>query len=443
MDYAEALGFLGGHIDHERSASVAAGQVEGLSLDAMRSLVDLLGDPQLTYPTIHVTGTNGKGSVSRMATALLAASGLDVGTYASPHLHQVNERICRNLEAIHDDELAGEITRLSTYEQLLEQRPTYFELLTAAAFDWFAEVAVDVAVVEVGLLGTYDATNVIEAQVAVVTSIGSDHTDFAAGWEHSIAHEKSGIIKPRSAVVLGEMDPDLHHVFAEAGGEELYILGRDFGCSLDIVALGGHQVTLDTPHGSHGEVFLPFHGAHQVTNAAVSVMAVEAFFDRRLDDEVVREGFGAVELPGRFEVLMRNPLLIVDAAHNPEGVRSAAETLRTEFAPAGSRIVVMGLLEGRDPRAMVDALMPAAADLLVVCRPPSARAMIPERVARAAEQAGIAVEVVADPTEATERALAVAAEEDVVLVLGSFYVVGPVRACYVSQSEDGGRGACG
>lgn len=443
MDYAEALGFLDSHIDHERATSVAAGQVEGLSLDAMRSLVDLLGDPQLTYPAIHVTGTNGKGSVSRMATALLVASGLDVGTYTSPHLCEVNERICRNLEPIHDEDLADEIARLSTYEQLLEERPTYFELLTAAAFDWFAEVAVDVAVVEVGLLGAYDATNVIEAQVAVVTSIGSDHTDFADGWEHAVAHEKSGIIKPRSAVVLGEVDPELHHIFAEAGGEELFVLGRDFGCSQDVVAVGGHQVTLDTPHGSYREVNVPFHGAHQATNAAVSVMAVEALFDRRLDDELVREGFAAVDLPGRFEVLTRNPLLIVDAAHNPEGVRSAAETLRAEFAPLGSRIVVMGLLEGRDPGAMVDALMPAGADLLVVCEPPSPRAMDPERVCRAAEGAGVAVEVIADPWEATGRALALAAEEDVVLVLGSFYVVGPVRARYLGQSDDGGRGAAG
>jgi len=443
VDYAEALGYLDGHIDHESSASVAAGQLEGLSLDAMRSLVDLLGDPQLTYPTIHVTGTNGKGSVSRMATALLAASGLSVGTYASPHLQQVNERICRNLEPIHDDELAGEITRLSTYEQLLARRPTYFELLTAAAFDWFAEVAVDVAVVEVGLLGAFDATNVVAAQVAVITSIGSDHTDFASGWEHAIAQEKSGIIKPRSAVVLGDIDPGLHHVFAEAGGQELYVLGRDFGCSTDIVAMGGHQVTLYTPHGSHHEVLLPFHGAHQVANAAVSLMAVEALFDRRLDDEIVLEAFGAVDLPGRFEVLMRNPLLIVDAAHNPEGVSCAADTLRTEFGPAGSRIVVMGLLEGRDPGAMLDALVPAAADLLIVCRPPSPRAMAPERVARAAEGAGIAVEVVADPLEATGRALAVAAEEDVVLVLGSFYVVGPVRARYVGQSGEGGQRSAG
>ena len=438
MDYATALSYLDSRINYEKLGPIVAGRVEGLSLSGMRALMNLLGDPQFAYPAIHVTGTNGKGSVCRMASALVAATGLSVGTFGSPHLHRVNERICWNLEPISEDEFAEEMTRLAGYEELLREAPTYFELLTAAAFDWFAEVAVDVAVIEVGLLGTYDATNVVDGQVVVVTNIGSDHTDFSAGWREAVAREKSGIIKAGSATVLGEVDSELRGIFTEAGGDELFVLGEDFECRVDIPGVGGRQLTIDTPHGTHEDIFLPLHGAHQAINAATALTAVEVFFDTRLDDDVVREAFVAIELPGRFEIIGRNPLVVVDAAHNPEGASRAATTLSDEFMSAGSRVVIMGLLGGRDPSAMVDAIRPVGIDLLLVCRPRSPRAMDPAAVAEAAEAAGVPVEIVADPAVAVDRALAVTGDEDLLLVLGSFHVVGPARAHIMTRIDQSG-----
>src|SRR5687768_12158713 len=205
----------------------------------MRRLVEVLGDPQQTYPVIHLTGTNGKGSTARMITGLLAESGLSVGTYTSPHLQRINERIARNAEPIDDDDLATLLAHLEGLEPVVGASNSYFELLTAAAFRWFAEIAVDVAVVEVGLLGRYDATNVCDAAVAVVTNVGYDHTDGQGDWRARIAEEKSGIVKPNSTLVLGETAPALLPIFQRAGAREIWERDRDFGCESNELAVGG------------------------------------------------------------------------------------------------------------------------------------------------------------------------------------------------------------
>src|SRR6516165_5606643 len=197
MDYRAALRYLDEHVNLEATA----GRVEGLSLERMRALAHVLGDPQHAYPVIHLTGTNGKGSTARMIATLLREAGLSVGLYTSPHLEKVNERLNWDGLPIADDEFATLISDLAALEPMLQQRPSYFELLTAAAFRWFAELAVDVAVVEVGLLGRYDATNVCEARVAVLTNIGSDHTDHQGDWRRRIADEKVGIVEPDSTFV--------------------------------------------------------------------------------------------------------------------------------------------------------------------------------------------------------------------------------------------------
>jgi dihydrofolate synthase/folylpolyglutamate synthase len=194
VDYSGALAYLDKHVNLEATA----GHVHGLSLEKMRDLVRVLGDPQTAYPAIHITGTNGKGSVARMVTALLREHGLSVGTYTSPDLERVNERLAWNLEPIADEAFAAVIAELAAVEPLLEAYPSRFELLTAAAFAWFAEVAVDVAVVEVGMLGRFDATNVVDGAVAVVTNIGKDHSDGQGDWQAAIAVEKAGIVKPDS-----------------------------------------------------------------------------------------------------------------------------------------------------------------------------------------------------------------------------------------------------
>lgn len=433
MDYDEALAYLDAHLNREvvpggTAGGAVAGEVEGLSLGPVEALLGALGDPQHAYPVIHVTGTNGKGSVARMVSAVLGELGLAVGTYVSPHLERVNERICRNLEPIGDDELGAVLDEVAAAEVVAGVTPSYFELLTAAALAWFAEVAVDVAVVEVGLLGRYDATNVVDADVAVITNIGLDHTDGQGDWRRRVAWEKAGIVTPRSHLVLGEDDPVLRPVFTEAAGERLWVLGEDFGIAGEVEAVGGRMVDVFTPGGLLEAVLVPLHGRHQATNAAIALAAVEAFFARPTDEEVARAALAAVQVPGRFEVVGRHPLVVLDGAHNPPGAEAAVATLDRELLVDGRRILVLGLLDGRSPEAMLSALAVDRADLVIACRPDSPRAIDPAEVAAGCAALGTPCQVIPDVAEAAQAALVHATEDDLVLVTGSLYVVGAARA---------------
>jgi len=231
-------------------------------------LVGVLGDPQAAYPAIHITGTNGKGSVARMVAELLEAAGLSVGTYTSPHLEAINERLSWNGEPIGDDDLAGVIGAVAAVEEVSGVTPSYFEILTAAAFTWFADIAVDVAVVEVGMLGRYDATNVVDSAVAVLTNVGRDHTDGVGAWRQAIAGEKVGIVKPGAAFVCGEVDAELREVLSATGAATTWWRGSDFDCEQSMLALGGRSISLRTPSGTVDDVFVPLHGEHQADNAA-------------------------------------------------------------------------------------------------------------------------------------------------------------------------------
>lgn len=436
MDFADAQAYLDAHIDLEKTTGISAGHVAGLSLDRMRQVVDVLGNPQRDYPVVHITGTNGKGSTARMITALMGAHQLAVGTYASPHLEHVTERISRNGDPIDPDELAGVVGEIAALEdqRFFDERPSYFELLTAAAFSWFSQVAVDAAVVEVGLLGRYDATNVADGRVAVVTNVAKDHTDGTGDWRRRVAAEKAGIVKPGSHLVLGEADADLRPLFTgESETEAVWVRDDDFGVTADRLALGGHVIDLRTPFGEHGEVFLPVHGAHQADNAALAVAAVEAFFGRPLHPDVVAEAFAGLRLPGRFEVLHRAPLLVLDGAHNPAGAAAAAATLAEEFAIEGTRRWVLGLLGGRDLGEMIDALGIRTGDQVVATTPPSPRGVAASEVAALLAAREVDVAVVPDIDRAVERAWTAAdeaGEGDVVIVTGSLYTVGAARtAC--------------
>ena len=431
VNLPDALRYLDQHINLEATA----GRAEGLSLDRMRQVVHSLGDPQNAYPTIHITGTNGKGSVGRMITELLAASGLSVGTYTSPHLESINERISRNGELISDDELGRVIGTVASVEALAEVVPSYFEILTAAAFAWFADEAVDVAVVEVGMLGRYDATNVIDATVAVLTNVGHDHTDGQGAWREAIASEKVGIVKPGSTFVCGESDPDLRDLLTDTPAATTWWRGEDFDVAASVLAVGGRSLDLQTPSGTVGEVFVPLHGEHLAENASVALAAVEAFFERRLDDDVVREAFSAVNVPGRFEIVGREPTVVLDAAHNLDGAAACATTLREGFTLTGSVIVVAGFLDGRDPEEMLEALGATEAGFLVACTPDSPRAIPAPEVAAAAERLGIVAEAVTAPVDAVERARSLATPDDLILVTGSLYVVGPARGMLLAEEE--------
>ena len=433
MNFNESLAYLDTHINLEATA----GLIHGLSLDHMRSLVSVLGDPQESFRVIHVTGTNGKGSTARMISALLVEHGLSVGTYSSPHLQRINERICWNGEAISDDQFASVITEIARVAPLSGITPSFFELLTAAALLWFAESAVDVAVIEVGLLGRYDATNVCEADVAVITNIGRDHTDGEGEWEQAIATEKAGIITGSSTLVTGVTDPTLKAIFEAEGPERMYGAEVNFEVVSDLYAVGGHLIDLRTPFGTYEDLLVPLHGAHQADNAATAIVAVESFFDRLLDETVVQEAFRTVTMPGRFEVVSHSPLMILDGAHNPDGARAASRTLHDEFDVAGRRVLVVGMLGGRDVVEMLESLDARNADLVIACTPNSPRAVAATDVAAVVRAMGVMVEQIDDVATAVQRAIDVSTEDDVILVAGSLYVVGAARTAVEEISRRG------
>jgi dihydrofolate synthase/folylpolyglutamate synthase len=426
VNLPDALAWLDSHINRELVPGALGVHSGNLSLDSMVALCDLLGDPQKAYPVVHITGTNGKGSVSAMVTELVAAHGLTVGTYTSPHLQSMNERISRNGESISDDELAEVLSELAALEPLLDTTPSWFELVTAAALSWFATTAVDVVVMEVGMLGRFDATNVVDAQVAVVTNVGMDHTDGLGDWKATVASEKAGIIGPNSFLVLGETDPRLRPVFEVEGPAGMWVAGSDYGAAAERRAVGGRVVDLFTPLGHYEDVFLAAYGTHQCDNAATAVAATEALFDRALDPALVSQALAAVSLPGRFQVVGRGPLVVVDGAHNPPAAAALATTLADEFHTDGRRVLVLGMLAERDPAQFLEALAPAGIDVVVTCTAPSPRAFSADELARRVAATGLPVEAVDDPLEAVRRAVDAAVENDLVLVTGSLYVVGAV-----------------
>lgn len=431
VNYRDALAYLDSHINLEASA----GKISGLSLEHIQALMGVLGDPQDAFKIIHVTGTNGKGSTSRMITALIGELGLSVGTFSSPHLQTINERLCWNGDQISNEQFAQVITDIANVAPLSGVTPSYFELLVAAALVWFAECAVDVAVVEVGLLGRYDATNICDGDVAVITNIGRDHTDGIGDWRQAIATEKAGIIKPISTLVTGVTDPDLQAIFLAEGPERAWIRGSDFEIVNDFPAFGGHVIDVSTPYGLLENITVPLHGAHQCANAACAIAATEAFFDRSIDADIVNAAFGALTFPGRFEVVCRNPLVIIDGAHNPEGARAAIRTLHDEFDVAGRRTLVLGMLDGRDVVEMLEAFDIRSADLVIACTPSNPRAVSAADISAVAQAMGVMVERIDDIPTAVQRAFSVSTEDDVVLIAGSIYVAGAARTAVESLAE--------
>jgi dihydrofolate synthase/folylpolyglutamate synthase len=439
----DALAWLDNHIDFETNMPRRRAWP---TLDRMRALMALLDDPQDSMPSVHITGTNGKGSTSAMVTALLMAKGLTVGTYTSPNLHTVAERIAANAKPIDDDSFTAVLNELALLATLLPERPTRFELLTAAAFSWFATEAVDAMVVEVGLGGTWDCTNVIDADVAVLTNVSFDHTDVLGPTLEGIAADKAGIIKPDSRVVLGELAPDLLEIVQaranEVGAGPVWVAGRDYGVEANRVAVGGRLVTLWTPSGRYEDVLVPLLGAHQGANAAVALAAAESFFDEPLARDVVEEAFASVRVPGRLEVLGRRPLLLVDGAHNAAGMAALADALSEEFSVDGRTVAVVGMLSGRDPSAMLAPLASIGVDAVVACRPDSPRAMPIAAVSEAARALGLAVHEEPDVRAALHLARAMVDADGMVVVAGSLYVVAAARADALAANvpwEDAGR----
>ena len=365
----------------------AAENVIKPSLDRINYLLSILGEPQHAYDVIHVAGTNGKTSTSRMIESLLSSAGLNVGLTTSPHLHDVRERIRvygasiefeKFIEAYDDIAPFLEMTDVEFKDDV---RLSYFETLTAMSFSAFAEAPVDVAVVEVGLGGRWDATNVVNPKVCVITPIGLDHQDYLGDTIEEIAGEKAGIIKPGAIVVCGQQQPAAMEVIqrkAEEVGAALLIQDRDFGVSERSLAIGGQLVSIRGIGGYYDEIVLPLHGEHQAHNAALALAAVEAFFGagidgRALDSEVVREGFGKATSPARLEVVRRGPTVIVDAAHNPHGAHALVQAIDDEFS--FTKIVfVLAMFADKDSLGFISEIEPLA-DHVVVTQAVSPRAL--------------------------------------------------------------------
>ena len=423
MTYQQALAYLDAHAGYQKT-----GRIDSPSLDVITRLCELMGEPQHCAPVVHITGTNGKGSTAQMVTRLLMASGLRVGTYTSPHLERVNERFTIDCEPISNDALAEQISAVADLEVLSGMSVGYFDICTAAAFRWFADEAVDAMVIEVGLLGRWDATNVVDAQVAVITNIGLDHMEFAGPTRADIAREKAGIIKAGSAVVCGESDLEIVEIFEQAGGASIFVRQANFSVDSNQLALGGRMVDLRTPTTIYTDVLVPLHGRHQADNAVVAITAVEAFFARPLEADVIDEALIQVSMPGRFEVMGHQPLVIIDGAHNPAGADVCASVFFEDFDPAGRRLLVIGCLKGRNPDDMLSALRADEFDMVVCCTAPSPRGMPAQEVADAARRLGCDdVATVASVEGAIDRALQEIGPDDALLITGSLYVVGAAR----------------
>jgi dihydrofolate synthase/folylpolyglutamate synthase len=400
------------------------------TLERIRELLDALGDPQRQYPIIHVTGTNGKTSTTRAISRLVAAHDLSVGTYTSPHLVSVTERLLWNGDPISTADFANLIEQLARLEPLLSDRPTWFELVTAAGFAWFADLAVDAAVVEVGLGGTWDATNAADGVVAVITSVGLDHTEFLGDTTESVAGEKSGIIKEGAPVVVGYVDDGARRVIdqtaASVGSGAVLHAGDDFGVISDRVAIGGRLVSVRTPLDVYHELFMPLHGAHQSENLACALAATEAFFNRPLTEDVVATALAGLTSPGRLEVVARKPLVIVDGVKNEQGAAAAKVALDEEWSTVSPRVLVVGMLQGKgkDPRRLLEALGAQSATLIVAVAAPSPRAVPADDIAAAARSLGVDSETASDVEAAIAVARQTAGEDGLVLVAGSLYVAG-------------------
>ncbi len=408
-------------------------------LDATRRAVEILGDPQKAYPIIHVTGTNGKTSTSRIAESILRSYGLRTGLFTSPHLERFNERILIDGEPIDDEALARNWAEITPYIQIVDRelqdagqpRLTFFEVVTALGFACFADAPVDVAVIEVGMGGEWDSTNVGDGTVAVFTPISLDHTAILGNTVAEIARTKAGIVKDGATVVTARQTPEaMHEIQAAAQRHGALVVAQpaQFDVTASAVAVGGQLIDVRGTAGAYDGLTLPLYGDHQAQNAAVAIAAVEAFIGggaHPLTRELVEEGVAGASSPGRLQLIGTEPTVIVDAAHNPAG----AATLRAaieRFFDFDEVAFVLGVLADKDAHGIVDQLAPVA-ELLIVTQSHSERARPSEELAEDLyEWTHEHVEEIEDLGDAVEAARAWALEGDkrAVVVTGSITLIG-------------------
>ena len=408
------------------------------SLHRMQAICEALDHPELSIPTIHITGTNGKTSTARIASSMMAATGLTVGTYTSPHLQSVRERLSLNGDPISEETFGEMFDHLRPYITLVEgrlgEKLSYFEILTALYFLWASEAPVDVSVVEVGLGGRWDATNVVPAPVAVITNIGLDHTGLLGNDKVTVAKEKAGIIKPNSIVVTGERAGGPLTVIedeAASMGATVARYDKDFSVTENLVAVGGRYLSISTSASAYEGLFLPLHGAHQGQNAAVALEAVTRFLPAQdLEQDVVAEGFANAVVPGRLEALApapgsADPSIVLDVAHNPDGMSALVTSLLEAFA-LERVFFVIGILADKDHEGMLRELVRIPSHLILT-EARSARSASPDELAAASERLDLSHEVIEGVPAAVSTATQAAGPGDLVVVTGSHYVVGEAR----------------
>ena len=410
------------------------------TLDRIAALVDALGSPQLTYPTIHIGGTNGKTTTSRMIDSLLFEMGLRTGRFTSPHLETYRERISINGQPIDPKALIFSYNDIAAYLDFIDSKfdnpISFFEAMTALAFAAFAEHPIDVGVIEVGMGGEWDATNVVDADVSVIMPIDLDHTEYLGSTIAEIAKTKAGIIKEGGFVVLAQQKPEaaveLLKRAAEVGAD-IAREGVEYVIESRTLAVGGQLLTIKTPKDTYEDIFLPLHGKHQALNAAAALVAVEAFFgEQELDYEAVLAGFANVQSPGRCEVLHRDPTIIIDAAHNPHGAKALTETIQSEF----TFDEVIGIFAAMGDKDVEGALveLEKVMDLVIVTKNSSPRSMAVAEVEAIASKIFGADRVFS--AETLEAAIEKAIKDSVrplsedtlgILITGSVVTVGEAR----------------
>jgi dihydrofolate synthase / folylpolyglutamate synthase len=426
------------------------------TLERIAALVDILGSPQLTYPTIHIGGTNGKTTTSRMIDSLLFEMGLRTGRFTSPHLESYLERISINGQPIDAKELIFSFNDISAYLDLIDTKfdtpITFFEAITALAFVAFAEHPVDVGVIEVGMGGEWDATNVVDADVSVITPIGLDHMEYLGNTLSEIAATKAGIIKEQGFVVLAQQSPEaaveLLRRAAEVGAD-VAREGLEYSIDSRAIAVGGQLISITGLRGHYDDLFLPLHGKHQASNAAAALIAVEAFFgEQDLDIDAVRRAFASLTSPGRCEIIHRDPTIILDAAHNPHGAQAIAETLASEFT-FDEVTGIVAVMADKDALGILQALEPVM-NQIIVTENSAERSMDVSELTKLANQVFGSDRVFAEPTltQAIERAIKdsirpLSDESLAILITGSVVTVGEARTAVrkkYAKLDEAGKG---
>ncbi len=426
MDYVEALRYLD-------AVGAEVGSGVRPNVQRIKALAELLGNPQDSYSSIQIAGTNGKSSTTRMIAAILGAHGITAGFYTSPHLQSPRERFGLAglgpdgpvMEVISREAFAGTWDYLTPFIETIENeasdRVTYFETTTAMSFTWMAEVPVAVGVFEAGLGGAWDATNLVGSSVAVLTHVDVDHIEFLGATPLENAKEKVGIIKPDATVISAEQERDVVELINRTAGEPVKYLGRAFEIVADEPALGGRFLSVRGLFGLYEDLSLPLFGAHQSRNLAIAIAACEAFLDRALDPLALTEALGIVTSPGRMEILGKRPLVVIDGAHNPDGAAALAKALGQSF-PRTKLTLIAGISEGKDSAGILKHLLPLA-DRVIFTRGAHLRSADPSRL----PALGHDVEIIEPLPKAIDAARDEATPEEMILVAGSLFLAGEAR----------------